>query len=247
MLPTERFSGRAHNYSNYRPDYPDTLLRFFQEKFRLNQESKVADIGSGTGILSAQLLQKGYQVFGVEPNADMRQKAEEALGSHAGFVSITGTGEQTNLPDHSVNLVTVAQAFHWMDPATAKKEFHRILTPGGHIAILWNLHAQDSLFGQGYEALRSHYGMDYKKIRKSHEPDLASFFAPATMEVVVFSHHIFLDLQGFQGQIQSSSFMPQPGHPQFEEMMEKAEQLFTTYQENGLVKIAYNTKLYYGS
>lgn len=82
----------------------------------------VADIGSGTGILSRQLLVRGLHVIGVEPNNDMRNVAEQSLNIHSRFISINATAENTTLKENSVDLVTVAQAFHWFDKKAFKIE-----------------------------------------------------------------------------------------------------------------------------
>jgi ubiquinone/menaquinone biosynthesis C-methylase UbiE len=126
---TERFSDRANEYAIYRPKYPPACIDFLCNQFHLNNDSVVADIGSGTGILSQLLLEKGCAVVGVEPNADMRRMAEHQITSEK-FISVNGTAESTHLRDGSVDLITVAQAFHWVDPFRAKKEFKRILRNG---------------------------------------------------------------------------------------------------------------------
>lgn len=112
--PTKRFSDRADVYAKYRPAYPPACIDFLTKQFLLTENSVVADIGSGTGLLSGLLIKKGCTVIGVEPNNDMRAQAEKEL-SNDRFVSVDGTAESTHINDSSVDLVTVAQAFHWMD------------------------------------------------------------------------------------------------------------------------------------
>ena len=241
---TERFSDRVDNYVKYRPTYPPALLNFLRERAQLTKDTPIADIGAGTGILTELLLKEGYTVYGVEPNAKMRAAAESQLKDFPRFTSVNGTGEATGLPDQSVSLITVAQAFHWMDPVAARKEFDRILLPNGHIAILWNLRTLDSPFDKGYEALKATYGKDYHEIRKAHEPELTAFFAPATMEVHYFRHTQQLDLQGLIGQVLSSSYMPQQKQPKHDELMAALHALFEQYQQGGEVTITYDTKLY---
>jgi len=88
---TERFSDRVEQYDRYRPRYPNALLDFLVRK--IPPPAAVADIGSGTGILSGQLLQFGYQVMAVEPNKPMREAAERRLSEHQAFHSVDGTAE----------------------------------------------------------------------------------------------------------------------------------------------------------
>jgi len=240
----ERFSDRVDNYKKYRPTYPDALIEFLRAKAGLASDAAIADIGSGTGILTELLLKKGWTVYAIEPNAKMREAAEAQLNGYPGFSSINGSGEATGLPDQSVQLITVAQAFHWIDPVVARREFDRILLPGGHAALLWNLRTLDSSFDKGYEDIKATYGTDYHEIRKAHEPELTAFFAPAEMEVHYFRHSQQLDFEGLKGQVLSSSYMPQPGQKNYEEMMQALTELFEANQRDGEVTITYDTKLY---
>jgi len=216
-----------------------------QHNFNLGAQSVVADIGSGTGILTRLLLHTGATVYAVEPNDNMRAEAERQLQDQDRFLSVKGTGEASGLKDHSTDLVTVAQAFHWMDPQRAKKEFRRILRPKGHIAILWNVPSGDSAFAREYEEIKRKYGNNYIAIRQSHEPDLQSFFLPKKMKRQHFPHFVLLNEEGLHGQLRSSSFMPVPTDPQYAAVTEAVDRLFGRYQENGLVKMEYETQLHH--
>ena len=111
----KKFDGKGENYSKYRPTYPKEFIDYINSIDGLNDDSIIADIGSGTGILSKQLLDIGKYVIAVEPNADMRVFAEHILGDYKNFTSVNATAENTTLNNHSVDLITVAQAFHWFD------------------------------------------------------------------------------------------------------------------------------------
>jgi ubiquinone/menaquinone biosynthesis C-methylase UbiE len=129
--PTQRFSSRVENYVKYRPGYPPAILDLLRDKCGLTSASTVADIGSGTGILTGLLLKSGARVFGVEPNPDMRAAGERLLAGQANFTSLAGTAEATTLPAQSVGIITAGQAFHWFDREPTRREFQRILQPGG--------------------------------------------------------------------------------------------------------------------
>lgn len=245
MKPTERFSERVDHYVKYRPTYPAAMLQFMQQQFDLQPNSPIADVGAGTGILTALLLQEGYEVFAVEPNESMRSAAEKQLSRFASFRSVNGTGEATTLPDGSVELITVAQAFHWLQPEAARREFLRILQPGGHIALIWNYRTIHSDFGKAFEAIKQQHGRNYTGIRKSHEPDLTSFFGDLGMAERSFLHSMHMDLQGLKGQLLSSSYMPLEHEPEFEAVMKDLQQVFEQYQQNGLATIEYESRIYY--
>jgi len=86
--PTERFTTRADNYALYRPGYPDEAVTLLQHRCGLSPQSVVADVGSGTGILTALLLGSGAQVIGIEPNDAMRAVAEASLRDWPRFRSV---------------------------------------------------------------------------------------------------------------------------------------------------------------
>src|SRR5713101_9915172 len=102
--PTQRFSSRVENYVRYRPGYPSEVLELLKSECGLKPSSIIADIASGTGILTRMLLENGNRVFGVEPNPDMRKAGEERLSRYPGFASVAGTAEATTLADHSVDI-----------------------------------------------------------------------------------------------------------------------------------------------
>src|ERR1700730_12549641 len=136
--PTERFSSRVDNYVRYRPGYPSQVLELLKAECGFISQSRVADIAFGTGIFTKLLLENGNHVFGVEPNANMRRAGEQYLASFPNFTSVAGTAEATTLAGGSVHFVTAAQAAHWFNLVEARREFARILKPGGWTVLLWN-------------------------------------------------------------------------------------------------------------
>ena len=111
MDHTDRFTGRQEDYQAGRPSYAQGLLDWLETLYTPPGDFAAADVGSGTGKLSAQLLAAGFRVCGVEPNRDMRSAAESLLGADPRFTSRNGTDRDTGLPDRSVDFVTAAQAF----------------------------------------------------------------------------------------------------------------------------------------
>lgn len=137
MNNTDRFTGKARAYAQGRPDYPASVVGLLTQESR-RENPRLADIGSGTGILSRAMLERGWTVYGVEPNDDMRKEAEKRLSAFPRFHSVAGTAERTGLPGASVDLVTAAQSFHWFDAAAFKRECRRLLSRGGKVALIWN-------------------------------------------------------------------------------------------------------------
>ncbi len=243
-----RFSSRVENYIKYRPGYPPETLEILKQECELTKDSVVADVGSGTGILSGLFLRNGNKVFGIEPNPPMRLAGEELLKSFENFVSIDGAAEATTLGPQSVDVVTAAQAFHWFKRGEAKKEFKRILKPDGWVVLIWNERLVDATaFLRDYESFLLNYGTDYQEIRHENvEPEIADFFAPAGFQLRTLPNYQHFDLEALKGRVYSSSYAPEPGHPNFEPMLSRLEELFNAHNQNGMVTFEYETKIYYG-
>ena len=248
MDSTQRFSTRVKNYLKYRPGYPPAVLDLLKVKCGLTGASVVADIGSGTGILTELFLRNGNPVFAVEPNCDMREAAEGLLGGYSNFTTISGTAEATTLKDQSVNLIAAGQAFHWFDREQSRREFLRILKPGGRVALIWNDRVLTSPFARAYEHLLRTYGTDYTDVNHKDVDArvLSPFFGPGGYEQIGFPNRQIFDWEGLKGRLLSSSYAPEPGHPRYAPMLEALNTLFSVHQSGGQVVFEYDTLVYYG-
>lgn len=246
--PTQRFSSRVDNYVRYRPGYPPEVLELLKEECGLTTETVVADIASGTGIWTRWLLENGNRVYGVEPNAEMRKAGEEFLKTFPRFTSVAGTAEATTLADHSVEIVTAAQAAHWFDHERARREFVRILKPGGWTVLIWNERLTDSTpFLRAYEQMLLEYGTDYQEIR--HEKTTAriqDFFAPAAYRETVFKSEQNFEYASLEGRLLSSSYVPQAGDKKYEPMLKELQRIFAEHEVNRKVGLEYDTRVFYG-
>jgi SAM-dependent methyltransferase len=242
-----RFSNRVANYVKYRPGYPTDVLDLFKNEMGLNENSVLADIGSGTGLSAKLFVENGNTVYGVEPNEAMRKAAEGYLRQFPNFISHDGTAENTNLEDASIDFVTAAQAFHWFDPEKTRSEFARILRPGGHVALIWNARQLDTTeFLREYELLLKKYANDYDKVRHEnidHER-LGAFFGPDYRQATFSNQQVF-DLEGLRGRLLSSSYMPAEDDPAFPALEKELNGLFAKYAEGGRIKVFYDTNIYY--
>jgi SAM-dependent methyltransferase len=238
----------VENYVRYRPGYPSQVVELFRRECGLTHDSVVADIASGTGILTRMLLENGNRAFGVEPNPEMRKAGEEYLARFPKFVSVAGTAEATTLGDNSVDLVAAAQAAHWFDRQRARREFVRILRPGGWVALLWNERRVDSsAFLRAYEALLVARSTDYGEVRHERTTSaIAEFFAPAPYQERAFEMVQEFDYPALEGRLLSSSYTPQPGHPNYKPMLNELRRMFDLYQSDRRVRFEYNTRVYYG-
>jgi SAM-dependent methyltransferase len=246
--PTKRFSDRVENYIKYRPGYPPAVIEVLSEECALTPRSMIADIGSGTGLLSELFLTNGNRVFGVEPNAAMRGAGEKFLERYSKFKSIEGSAEATTLPDNDVDFVVAGQAFHWFDQKLTRNEFLRILEPAGWVVLIWNERRTDSTpFLREYEQMLLKFGTDYQEVR--HErvyQDVETFFSPREFKLRTFDNPQLFDFQGVKGRLLSSSYVPAPGQKDFEPMLGELRTIFDAHQKAGEVVFEHDTRVYFG-
>ena len=242
-----RFSNRVENYVKYRPSYPPEVLQLCKDEMGLTGESTVADVGSGPGILARHFLENGNIVYCVEPNDGMRAAAEDILKGFAGFRSVKGDSENTTLPDASIDLVTAAQAFHWFRPEPTKREFQRIIKPGGYAALIWNVRQLDSTpFLREYEQFIKDNANDYGAVRHENitEAEIGAFFDSGYKKASFDNVQIF-DFDGLCGRLFSSSYMPAEDSEKGRAVASGLRKLFERYAREGKIEILYDTDIFY--
>lgn len=248
--PKKRFSTRVENYIKYRPSYPQEIISFLKEKQILSSDSVIADIGSGTGILSELFLKEGNHVYGIEPNIDMRNAGETQLSKYSNFVSLEGSAENSLINSSSVDIITAGQAFHWFDLEKTRIEFLRILKPEGWVLLIWNRREKvNNEFLKEYEKFLLKYGTDYKAIEKI-KLDFDKFFGESETDrkykYKKFDNYQIFDYNGLKGRLFSTSYIPLEGHPTFNDMIIDLKKLYEKHQQNGLIKFEYKTEVIYG-
>jgi SAM-dependent methyltransferase len=243
-----RFTGRAEIYSKYRPHYPQRIIEILRKTISFDDKVVVADVGSGTGILSQLFLQNGNKVYCVEPNKDMRSFATKQLSRYPGFISVTGTAEDTTLEENSVDLIAVGQALHWFDLDRAKVEFLRILTKNGHIMIVYNDRKKNEHgLMEDYEQIITRYAKNRPDVREFPEDDyIKKFLNSPDYRKFELSNYQLLDCEGLIGRAGSASYSPTPKDNEFSSFKRDLSDLYSKYQENGRVKMIYKTMLFLG-
>jgi SAM-dependent methyltransferase len=245
----QRFSNRVADYVRYRPSYPAALLDLLHAECGFSPNHIVADVGSGTGLLSKLFLENGNRVFGVEPNQEMRQAGGEFLESFPKFTSVPGSAEATTLGDASVDFITAGQAFHWFDAQAARREFLRILKPNGWVVITWNdRRMEEAQLTREYEDLLERFGIDYKRVKDAYpeSDDIRGFFRASAFSSRDLPNQQVLDWEGFRGRLRSSSFAPTEGHPNYAPMMAELERIYRAHERDGSVCMEYFTRVYFG-
>jgi SAM-dependent methyltransferase len=247
--PTGRFTDRVQDYARHRPSYPKELIDLLRDELGLRPGHVVADVGSGTGILTEMLLANGNRVRAVEPNRAMAEEAVRRLGANSLFRDVDGRAEATGLETGEVDLIVAGQAFHWFDAARSRDEFRRILKPEGGVALVWNIRRLDGTpFLRDYEAFLRRWGTDYNEVssRYRDEGSLDILFGPAGYRTRRFDYRQTFDLAALRGRLLSSSYTPAAGDPRRERMLMALAELFEAHRREGRVAFEYDTWVYYG-
>jgi len=250
MTGIERFSNKAEKYELYRPTYTEESILKILDLCDVipNEKIKIADIGSGTGKFTKLLLDKGFTVYAIEPNEQMRIIAENKFGNHDNFNSINEIAEDTHLEDNSISIITVAQAFHYFDLDKVKKEFVRILKKDGKVALLWNFRLRESDFIKEYEDII--YNLHSNKVKPTHAQDnmtdevFKKFFE--NYEIVNISNGQEFDFDSLWGRTLSNNHMPNENEPEYLQLYNDIKKLFNKYQQNGKVLFKYRTQIVVG-
>ena len=248
--PYSKFSSKAEIYHQYRWDYhPDAMAQMCQFS-GINQNSVVADIGSGTGMLTAQLVSQVKQVYAIEPNEVMRNIAIKNLAQYPAFLSVDALADATTLPDHSVDLIVVGRAIHWFNPKTTKPEFLRILKPNGWLAICQVPCQNLSLLDTIDKLQKVEYGWNIFQDKSKFidkENLLEYYFSNNNYRRIKITSVIEETWQVFLGRISSLSPAPNSNNPLFHKFKSEARKIFDLYSEEGILTINNYTEINLGT
>lgn len=243
----EKFTGRAAAYSAGRPGYPREIVDILRRETGFDHSKIVADIGSGTGILSRLFLESGNRVYGVEPNKEMRNIAERTLVDYPSFVSVNGTAENTTVLGASIDLVTVGQALHWFDSERTSTEFARILKLSGYLCVLYNDRNKESEFMKAYDQIIQKYARDRAKVPDVNDDYLSKFYSEGKYSKFLLPNYQTLDFEGLVSRLTSASYMPHASETAtYSGLKRNVEELFISHEEKGRVKLVYDTSVFLG-
>ena len=247
MSNTTRFDGKGEIYAKARPSYATELFDFVKNTLQIPEGSTFADIGSGTGIFSELLLNSGYRVYAVEPNADMRIKAEEKLGNQKDFVSVNGFDSNTTLPELSVDCITTAQAFHWFDVEAFKGESRRILKPGGKIIIIYNTRDESTECNKALADIHRKYCPAFQGFSKGMNDEKCRAFFDGRCEVFRADNSLSYNRQGYINRALSSSYSLCEGDENYTEYLAEINNLFDSFSTDGTLTVPMFTVAYIGT
>ena len=248
MDTTKKFDGYAKDYTAGRPSYAPQLIDCMYSSYGVSETSIIADIGSGTGKFARHLIDRGSEVYCVEPNDDMRHVAENELGVFKNFHSVNGGAENTTLENKSADFITTAQAFHWFDVSKFRKECSRIIRKNGKVFLIWNVRDMEAEINRELFRIYTMYCPNFKGFSggiKKDDQRIKDFFQ-AGYEYVSFDNPLYLDRERFIARSLSGSYSLKEGDIKYVEYIEAILDVFNGYSENGIVTIPNKSEAYIG-
>ncbi|MGH7551286.1 MAG: class I SAM-dependent methyltransferase [Gemmatimonadota bacterium] len=153
------FAPLADDYAAARPVYPAAVFDALLERMpRLEADRPplALDVAAGAGAATRGLLGRGLRVVAVEPALEMLRPTIRRMVDGPGWLGgLAARAEALPVRSSSCEVIVVAQAFHWLDPAPALDEFERVLAPDGVLLLLWNVTESDSFTSDVWELVES--------------------------------------------------------------------------------------------
>jgi SAM-dependent methyltransferase len=200
------FSAGAEAYERGRPSYPEAAVGHVADALAIGPGRTVLDLAAGTGKFTRLLGPLGAELVAVEPVVEMGAQLQ---ARQPDVRVLEGTAEAIPLPDGSVDAVTVAQAFHWFDPAPALAEIARVLRPGGGLALVWNARDESVPWVAAFTRV-----IDWHSFQQGHyrAQDWAAIVAANSNRFTPVEHAHFpyeqpLDRAGFADRVASISYI----------------------------------------
>jgi ubiquinone/menaquinone biosynthesis C-methylase UbiE len=239
------YTRKAEKYARYRWAYAAPAIQAIVEAAQVNVQSWVADVGAGTGILSQPFAARGVRLFALEPDLAMLACAQRTLAAYPTAACIAAWAEALPLPDHCLDLLLVGQAIHWFEPESARREFQRVLKPGGWLAIVWN-HPIDSTLNQAMGVLfTAGNGWDATASTSARPPapPLNFFFGGEHYQSFTYSAQREESWEQFMGALGSDSHAPDEDHPLYSCLEGAARKVFDQHCHAGVVTVHFATEL----
>lgn len=235
------FDRSAPAYERARPGYPPPAVNDLVDLLGLGPGRTVVDLAAGTGKLTRLLVPSGATVVAVEPLAGMRQ---ELSGVAPGVEVLDGTAEGMPVPDGWADAVTVAQAFHWFDGERALPEIHRVLRPGGRLAMIWNVRDRTVDWVERLSEITEPHAGDVPRYRTSawREPFATTdLFEPLEFRQYAFEHEV--DAGTMVERIRSISWISTLPEAERDDVLAAVEALFVDMPSR--FSVPYHTELWW--
>lgn len=224
------FADKQQYYDDFRPGYPAGAVEMIQS--RIGSDAVIADVGSGTGKLAMLLSHTAARLYAIEPSIHMRRVLQARTADVPQVEVIAATAEATRLPDHSVDAITVAEAYHWFDNEQTRREFRRILKPGGHVFLLWNRFVRNAFYDEML-AVQQEYSTSPSPRQRTRSERADALIGSGKWERFTFDNPLQQTFEQFYGGMRSASYAPEAGTIAGKAYREAVQALFNRYAVHG--------------
>lgn len=249
MNSEAKFTGKSALYDRYRPGYPKHFMtELITEYIGSKDHFVIADVGAGTGIFTELIASIGTEIIAVEPNNDMQSILKERMEGLQQVTCINASAENTGISENSVDLITVAQAFHWFDTAAFKNECERILKNDGYVMLIWNSRDHTSKLNKETAEISKKYCPNFQGFSGGiniDRLDLQQFFTNGYEHYAV-SNPLKMSKEYFIGRNLSASYAPKKDDFLYDEFVEKLGYLFEKYSKDGTILVPNDLHVYVG-
>ena len=243
----QSFGEVADDYDRGRPGYAPEAIDFLTREFSITPETRVLDVGAGTGKLTAQMQATGAQVAALEPVEGMRRRLAENLPD---VRVVDGSAESITLANESIDIIVCGQSFHWFHTEEALRDFYRVLRPGGGLGLLWN-----------NRQVSAGWTEEITRIMDRHEPASRQIDASATwptafervglfspLQKQQFEHSHLVDVQTLLAAVKSRSYIASLNEPDQRRVLDEVLEVVHTHpdlKDRDLFELPYITDLYW--
>lgn len=238
------FADKQQIYDDCRPGYPDEAVRFIHEM--AGEGCVIADLGSGTGKLAILCAPWASRVYAVEPSIHMRRILRTRTEAFPQIQVITANAECTTLPDHSVDAITIAEAYHWFDNEETRAELRRILKPGGHVFLLWN-HIRGNSYDEEMAAIEQTYRTYPRRPQRTGAESADDLYGAGQWKRIMFDNTIRQPFHRFLGGMCSASYALDAETVSGEAFRRAIRELFGKHADGNLIVTRITTVCYAGT
>lgn len=139
VIDTKRalsFQNTAQLYDKVRPGYPNSWTSDLQKMTNIDSNTTILEVGSGTGIATADLAKLTKHITCLDPGKDMLEIAQRKFPN---LRFVHSTFEKFKSERH-FNMIVSAMAWHWVDPIVGYQKASELLTKAGFLTIIRYYH-----------------------------------------------------------------------------------------------------------
>ena len=137
---SEMFDRTADYYDKFRPSYPMEIVDKIISAANLDNNSRLLEIGSGSGKATELFAPKGFNIFCVDPGENLVRNGRKKFLKFQNIKFQVARFEELDLEPKQYDVVFSAQAFHWVPQPAGYEKCAITLKDNGYLALFWNMY-----------------------------------------------------------------------------------------------------------